>query len=74
MKTKRIYPKNLAVYFNKETLKTKQRLEAVSRSTGLSLSKVSSLALSYGIAKLEERLIEPSQLIEPGKGKKKIKS
>jgi hypothetical protein len=59
------------MYFGKDNKKVYERLENVSKITGLSLSKVSSMALRFGVSELENRLIEPSQLIsDKGKGKK----
>jgi len=68
---KRVSPLRVAMYFGKDNKQVYERLENVSKITGLSLSKVSSMALRYGVRELEERLIEPSQLIPSDQGKKK---
>ena len=68
---KRVSPLRVAMYFGKDNQQVYERLENVSKITGLSLSKVSSMALRFGVSELEERLIEPSQLLLSDKGKKK---
>lgn len=72
MKEKRTYPRRVAMYFRKDNLKVYERLEHLSQITGLSLSKVSSMALRYGVPELEKRI---GGLVEPLKtSKAKIKS
>jgi hypothetical protein len=61
-KQKRIYPHRVAMYFRKDNLKVFERLENLSKVTGLSLSKVSGMALRYGVTELEDRLIETEQV------------
>lgn len=73
MNKKRVAPLRVAMYFGKDNKQVYERLENVSKITGLSLSKVSTMALRFGVSELEERLIEPSQLIPSDKGKKKNK-
>jgi hypothetical protein len=71
MKPKRVYPHRVAMYFNKSNLQVYERLENISKVTGLSISKISGMALRYGVSELEERLIQPSEKISSGVGKKK---
>lgn len=70
---KRVYPQRVAMYFNKSNLKVYERIENVSKVTGLSISKVSAMALRFGVTELEERLIQPSELIQADKAPKKSK-
>ena len=71
MITKKDERVRIAVYFGENSMKSYERLMNVSKHTGLKLSRVALMALNYGVTILEERLLEPKELIEKDRMKKK---
>lgn len=70
MTTKNYDRVRIAVYF-KGNMKSYERLENLTKHTGLKLSRVAMMAINYGVTALEEKLLEPEQLIDKDKAKKK---
>jgi hypothetical protein len=71
MITKKDERVRIAVYFGENSIKNYERLKNVSKHTGLKLSRVALMALNFGVTILEERLLEPNELIDKDKQKKK---
>lgn len=68
MKKQKLIP--VKVYFSDAELV--KRLEHVAKVTGFSVSGVSAMAVRFGIAQVEEALLEVNQISSPvGDGKKR---
>lgn len=60
---KRVLPPRVQLYFTDANgKKTLSRIENISKRTGLSVSKVASMAVHFGITEVEDRLLEEKQL------------
>lgn len=70
MITKKNKPVRVQMYFTSlEARKVWERLENVSKRTGLSVSKVASMAVRFGITEVEDRFLEEHELEAKPKSK-----
>jgi NAD-specific glutamate dehydrogenase len=61
----------VSIYFGANSKPNFERLKNLSKHTGLKLSRVAVMAVNFGLTILEEKLLEPSELLEKDRLKKK---
>jgi hypothetical protein len=71
MTTKKDERVRVSIYFGANSKSNFERLKNLSKHTGLKLSRVAVMAVNFGVAILEERLLEPEELLDKDKQKKK---
>ena len=62
---------NIKIYFSDDAgKKVFERIENISKRTGLSVSKVAGMAVRFGITEVEDRILEPHEIESKSKTKK----